>query len=78
MHSEYFTIRSGGKSLITVIFDSGMMWTLCIPAALVLSKFTPVSVFWIYGAVQAVSVIKAVIGFILVKRGRWAANLVKS
>ena len=77
MHSEYFTIRSGGKTLITVVFDSGMMWALCVPAVFILAKFTDLSVFWLYGTVQAVSVIKSAIGFVLVRRGRWAANLVK-
>ena len=76
-HSEYFTIRSGGKTMITVIFDSGMMWTLCVPVVFVLAKFTSLSVYWLYGFVQFVNIVKASIGFILVKRGRWAANLVK-
>ena len=76
-HSEYFTIRSGGKTFITVLFDSGFMWALCVPSVFLLSKFTGLSVFWLYGAVQVVNLIKCVLGFIIVRRGRWATNLVE-
>jgi len=76
-HSEYFTIRSGGQTLITILFDSGSMWTLCVPMVFLLANFTNLSVFWLYGAVQAVSVVKSAIGFILLKRGRWATNIVE-
>ena len=75
-HSEYFTIRSGGQTMITVAFDSGCMWTLCVPTVLLLAKLTSLSVFWLYGAVQAVNVIKCTIGYVLVRRGRWAKNIV--
>ena len=76
-HSEYFTIRSGGKTFITVLFDCGSMWAFCVPAVALLAKFTTLSVFWLYGAFQAVNVLKCAVGFIIVRRGRWATNLVE-
>ena len=75
-HSEYFTIRAGGKTLITIIFDSGFMWALCVPLVFILSRFDPISVYVLYGVVQITNVIKCTIGFIIVRRGRWATNLV--
>ncbi len=77
-HSEYFTIRSGGKTMITVFFDSGMMWALCVPVVFLLAQFTDLSVFWLYGFVQLVNIVKSAIGYVLVRRGRWATNLVKA
>ncbi len=75
-HTEYFTIRAGGKTLITIIFDSGFMWALCVPAVFILSRFDAVSVYVLYGVVQFANVIKCAIGFIIVRRGRWATNIV--
>ena len=78
MHAEYFAIRSGGKMLITVLFDSGFMWAACVSTVFILSKTTDLSIFWLYGAVQVLNAVKCLIGFVLVRRGDWATNLVKS
>ena len=75
-HSEYFTIRAGGKTLITIIFDSGFMWAMCVPTVFLLSRFDGVSVYVLYGFVQITNVIKCTIGYIIVRRGRWATNIV--
>ncbi len=40
LHASYFTMRSGGKTMLTFLFDSGSIWILSIPVALVLSRFT--------------------------------------
>ncbi len=76
MHAEYFAIRSGGKMLITVLFDSGFMWAACVSTVAVLAYTTSLSIYWLYGAVQALGAVKCLIGFILVRRGNWATNLV--
>ena len=75
-HSTYFTIRSGGNTVITFLFDSVFMWCVCIPLAYVLSRFTTIPIVPLYFACQALDLIKCVIGFILIKKGVWLNNLV--
>jgi len=49
-HIIYFTVRSGGKTLITFIFDSGYMWLICVPVAFFLSRFTAITIIWPFPA----------------------------
>lgn len=76
MHSTYFTLRSGGKTVITFLFDSAFMWCVNIPVAYVLSRYTGVPIIPLYLICQLVDIIKCVVGFILVKKGIWLNNLV--
>ena len=39
-HCSYFTIRSGGKTMVTFLFDSVYTWVLVIPVATILAKYT--------------------------------------
>lgn len=72
----YFTLRSGGKTIITFIFDSAYVWSICIPLAFVLSRFTDLPLVQMFLAVQALDIIKCIIGFFLVKNKSWVNNLV--
>lgn len=73
----YFTIRSGGKTLITFLFDSCFSWVVSVPAAFILTHFTSMHILPIYFIVQVLDVIKCVIGLILVSKGVWVRNIVK-
>ena len=73
----YFTLRSGGKTLITLIFDSAFVWIICIPVAFILSRFTDMYILHMFIAVQSLELIKASIGFYMVKKRMWVTNLVK-
>lgn len=75
-NASYFTLRSGGRTGVTFIFDSLYMWCLVVPLAFVLSRFTSVEVVPMYIMVQSTELLKCVIGFILVKKGVWIRNLV--
>lgn len=75
-NSCYFTLRSGGKTIITFIFDSGFMWTLSIPLAFVLSRFTSLGVVPMFIAIEGLNILKCVLGFVLLKRKAWVNNLV--
>ncbi len=75
-HGAYFTLRSGGKTGITFLFDSGYMWVIAIPCAFVLSRFTSFPIIPLFLAVQAMDTVKCILGFILVKKGIWINNLV--
>lgn len=72
----YFTLRSGGKTIITFIFDSAFVWAICVPCAFCLSRFTSVAILPMYIVVQALDLIKCGIGFYLVKERKWVNNLV--
>lgn len=75
-HGCYFTLRSGGKTLITMFFDCGYTWCLSIPLAFFLANYTGMPILPLYICIQLLDVIKCVIGFILVKKGVWINNIV--
>ena len=75
-HGCYFTLRSGGKTLITFAFDSMFIWLICIPPAFLTARFSAMTVVSIYIMVQCFEAIKSVVGIILVKKGIWLNNIV--
>ena len=77
LNSLYFTLRSGGKTVITFIFDSIFSWTVCGTCAFILSHYTNMHIFGIYIAVQCLDFIKVIVGYIMIKKGIWISNLVK-
>lgn len=77
MHATYFTLRSGGKTIVTFLFDSVFMWCASIPLAFVLSRFTGLHIIPLYLFCQLIDLIKCAIGFVLVKKGVWIQNIVK-
>lgn len=76
LNALYFTLRSGGKTLVTFLFDSVFTWVVCVPTALLLCSFSPLSILTIYAVVQAIDLIKVTIGYILIKKGVWIGNIV--
>ena len=76
VNSSYFTLRSGGKTIITFVFDSGFVWALCVPLAFILSRFTSLPVVPMFILVEGLNLIKAIIGFYLVRSRKWVNNLV--
>lgn len=77
LNALYFTLRSGGKTLVTFLFDSVYSWAITIPVAFLLCEFTSLSIFVIYAIVQSLDFIKILVGFVLVKKGVWISNLVE-
>lgn len=75
-NSSYFTLRSGGKVLITLLFDSVYMWVIVIPVSYILSRFTGVGIHVLFAVCQGVEILKSVFGYILLKRGAWVHQLV--
>lgn len=75
-HNCYFTLRSGGRTLITFIFDSAFAWAIVVPLAFVLSKYTSIPVLPLYITVQSLDIIKCIIGFFMVKNGMWIRNII--
>ena len=75
-HATYFTLRSGGKTVVTFLFDSFFVWVGCIPVAYVLSRYSSLTPVRLYFVCQSMDWIKCVIGFILVKKRVWVRRLV--
>lgn len=75
LNSSYFTIRSGGKTFITFLFDSGFVWGVNIPVTLALVTFTALSPAAIFLVCHATELIKLVIGVLLVRSGTWCRNI---
>lgn len=75
-HCCYFTLRSGGSTLLTFIFDSGYMWVISIPLALALTHWTALPTVTMYPLVEAVGVTKMLLGICLVRWGAWLRNIV--
>ena len=76
MHGCYFTLRSGGKTWITVLFDSVYVWAADIPLAYVLAHFTGLPIVLVYLSCQLIETLKCILGYILVKKGIWLQNIV--
>lgn len=78
LHASYFTLRSGGKTIITFLFDSVFICCVSLPSAYIMAHYTAVPIIPLYAAVQAIDIIKCVIGFILVKRRVWVQNIIEN
>lgn len=76
LHASYFTLRSGGKTIITFLFDSVFIWCVSVTIAYTLSRFTALPVTVVFTCVQLGDLIKCIVGFILVKKGVWLQNIV--
>lgn len=78
LNALYFTLRSGGKTLVTFLFDSVYSWCVTLPIAMVLCFFTPLPILAVYTVVQAADIIKVIVGYVLIKKGKWISNIVES
>jgi len=75
-HCTYFTIRSGGRTFITFLFDSAYSWIVVVPFTFVLIRFTALDILVLYPICQLTDVLKCIVGIIVVKSGNWAQNIV--
>ena len=75
-HVVYFTIRSGGKTGITFLFDCVYTWVVPVTMAYCLCHYTQLPILWVYFAVQFVDVVKVVIGALMLRSDFWANNVV--
>ncbi len=78
LNSLYFTLRSGGKTFITFLFDSMYTWVIPVPVVFLLCSYSGMSVLAIFALVQSLDFIKVVVGYVLIQKGVWMNNLVAS
>ena len=76
LHATYFTIRSGGKTFITFLFDSVFLWAISVPVAYVLVYMTGVSIFVAFFIVEGTNIVKSLIGWLIMRSGVWMQNIV--
>lgn len=76
-HSSYFALRSGGKTWLTFLFDSGLQWICFVPIAFTLSNFTSLPVVIIFAAAGMSDVIKCFVSILFLTKSNWAQNIVK-
>jgi Na+-driven multidrug efflux pump len=75
-HASYFTLRSGGQVLITILFDSVFMWVVAIPTARLLADLTKIGIKLLFPICHGLEAIKAFLGLALVSRKTWVKQLV--
>lgn len=73
----YFTLRSGGKTVITFLFDSGFVWTISVPLAFILSRFTSVPIVPMYAVILSADIIKCILGYTFMRKGVWLNTVVE-
>ncbi len=78
LNALYFTLRSGGRTVITFLFDSVFTWVIPVPIAFVLCRYTSLSIYAVFAIVQAADIIKLCVGIVLIKKGIWITNLVEN
>lgn len=76
-NASYFTIRSGGKTLVTFLMDSVFIMCINVPVAFALFYAFHLSIWVIFPIVQAIDIIKVIIGMTLVKKKVWLNNIVE-
>lgn len=75
-NATYFTIRSGGKTLVTFLMDSVFIMCVSVPIAFSLYYVFHLPIWYTFPIVQCIDIIKVVIGIILVKKKVWLNNIV--
>ena len=71
----YFTLRAGGKTMVTFLFDSGAIWLLMLPIAFLGSRYTGLSIYVIYALCNGMDLIKCFVGYFFMRRKDWIQNL---
>ena len=75
-HVTYFTIRSGGRTLVTFLFDAAYTWAVTVVLAFCLTRYTDLDILKIYFCVQFIDVVKLIVGLLMLRSDFWARNVV--
>ena len=74
-NATYFTLRSGGQTMVTFLFDSVFVWVVNVPLAYCLSRFTSLPIVPLYAICVGVDIFKCAVGFYMIRKGIWIRNL---
>lgn len=75
-HCSYFTLRSGGKTLVTFLFDSVFEWVIVAPVAFILAHYSGLGIVTIFFIVSGTELIKNIVGYFMVKSDVWLVQMV--
>ena len=74
--SAYFMIRSGGRTVLTFLFDSAFAWVVRIPLAYCLVVFTDLNILLVFLFVTLSELIKVPIAIFIVKTKIWLKTII--
>ena len=74
-NATYFTLRSGGQTLVTFLFDSCFVWACCVPLTYCLSRFTNLGIIPLFAICLSTDLLKCAVGAFMLKQGKWIQNL---
>jgi putative MATE family efflux protein len=74
-HCCYFTVRSGGKTFLTMLFDSVFSWVVSVPYTYLMVHHTLLPIEILYPLCSLTELVKCTIGLIVVRTGYWARNM---
>ena len=72
----YFTLRAGGKILLTMLFDSLFIWIIRVPVAFILAYATNIPIIWLFVIVEGLEASKSIVGYILVDKEIWLNQII--
>lgn len=75
-NAAYFTLRCGGKTFITFIFDSFFVIVVSVPLAFLLFYAGGLSIYMIFPIVTGANILKCIVGYIFIKKRLWVNNIV--
>ena len=76
-HGTYFTLRSGGQTMVTFLFDSCFVWVCSLPLSFCLSRFTGLPIIPMFAICQSCELLKCALGAYMLRKGTWIQNLVQ-
>lgn len=76
LNISYFTLRAGGCTGVTFIFDSVFICFISCPAAYFTSRYTLMPAILIFVLVNCTDVLKSLVGYVLIRRRIWIRNIV--
>lgn len=74
-NASYYTLRCGGKTVITLLFDSIGTIFVSFPISYLLAHYTNLDIVHMYMIICLIDLYKVVLGIYLVRKGIWIKNL---
>lgn len=72
----YFTLRSGGRTGLTFLFDFVFAWAFQIPLCYFLSYHTDMNFKLLFAIITYTEIVKVILGYFMVRSDLWVQNIV--
>ncbi len=76
LNGSYFMVRSGGRTLITMFTDCGLLWLVQCLGAYLLSRYTDIGIIALFTLVEAGMLVKVAVSLWIIAKGSWARSIV--